>query len=204
VLRSLSEFIFGTMGYAAPALVLVAIFIHPSGKAVRDSWFAMGPARRSATLLFGTPLVLPIVLGLVKHINLLSIWNEPSLNLLPVMMLASPIVVVSRATVMRIAAVVTAGTLIVVAPSQTRRRERRRLCQARRDRDRRSVARGQQHAAASDRRSIRAGEFCSLLRGRQAFDLLELFRLSVALGDGPTHRRRGYGHNLPSGRPGLS
>jgi 4-amino-4-deoxy-L-arabinose transferase-like glycosyltransferase len=117
VLRSLSEFIFGTMGYAAAALALVAIFIHPSGKAVRDSWFAMGPARRSATLLFWTPLVLPIALALVKHINLLSIWNEPSLNLLPVMMLASPLVVVSRAMVARIAAVVTAFTLIVVAAS---------------------------------------------------------------------------------------
>ena len=117
VLRSLCEFIFGTMGYAAPALILVAIFIHPAGKAVRDSWFVMGPARRSATLLFWTPLILPIVLGLAKHINLLSIWNEPSFNLLPVMMLASPLVVVSRAMVARIAAVVTAITLIVVAAS---------------------------------------------------------------------------------------
>jgi hypothetical protein len=117
VLRSLSEYSFGTIGYAAPALALVAIFIHPSGKAVRDSWFAMGPARRPATLLFWTPLILPVVLALVKHINLLSIWNEPSLNLLPVMMLASPLVVVSRAMVARIAAVVAAFTLIVVAAS---------------------------------------------------------------------------------------
>jgi 4-amino-4-deoxy-L-arabinose transferase-like glycosyltransferase len=51
-MRSLSEYSFGTIGYAAPAVVLVALVIHPSGKAVRDSWFVWEPARRPATLLF--------------------------------------------------------------------------------------------------------------------------------------------------------
>ena len=49
----------------------------------------MEPARRPATLLFWTPLLLPIAVAVVKHTNLLSVWNEPSLNLLPVMMLAA-------------------------------------------------------------------------------------------------------------------
>ncbi len=115
--RSLSEYSFGTLGYAAPALVLVALTVRPSGAAVRDSWFVWEPNRRPATLLFWTPLLLPIPVALAKQTNLLSLWNAPSLNLLPVMMLASPLVVVSRLAVMRIAACALAFTLLAIAAS---------------------------------------------------------------------------------------
>src|SRR5271154_776344 len=108
--RSLSEYTFGTIGYAAPAVILVALLIHPSGKAVRDSWFVLEPLRRPATFLFWTPLLLPIPVAIIKHTNLLSTWNELSLYLLPVMMLASPLVVVSRFAVTRIAACAVAYT----------------------------------------------------------------------------------------------
>jgi hypothetical protein len=116
-IRSLSEYSFGTIGYTAAAFVLVALVIRPSGKAVRDSWFVMAPARRSATLLFWTPLLLPIAVALVKQINLLSVWNEPSISLLPVMMLASPLVVVSRLAATRIAACAVAYTAIALVAS---------------------------------------------------------------------------------------
>jgi len=115
--RSLSEYSFGTLGYSSLALAAVAIFVHPSAKAVRDSWFATEPVRRPATLLFWTPLLLPIAVALVKHTNLLSLWNEPSLNLLPVMMLASPLVAVPRVAATRIAACAVASTLIATAAS---------------------------------------------------------------------------------------
>jgi 4-amino-4-deoxy-L-arabinose transferase-like glycosyltransferase len=115
--RSLSEYSFGTIGYAAPAIVLVALLIHPSGKAVRDSWFVWQPERRPAMLLFWTPLLLPIAVALPRQANLLSLWNAPALNLLPVMMLASPLVTVSRLAVRRLAAIVTAITLIAVLSS---------------------------------------------------------------------------------------
>lgn len=116
-LRSLSEYSFGTLGYASVALILVAVIVRPSGNAVRDSWFVMAPERRPATLLFWTPLLLPIAVAAVKHTNLLSLWNAPSLNLLPVMMLASPLVVVSRQAAARIAACVAAYTFVALAAS---------------------------------------------------------------------------------------
>jgi len=116
-IRSLSEYTFGTLGYAAAALVLVALLIRPSPKAVRDSWFVFEPGRRPATLLFWTPLLLPVAIALAARINLLSLWNAPALNLLPVMMLASPLVVVSRLAAIRLAAVMTAVTLIAVLAS---------------------------------------------------------------------------------------
>ena len=115
--RSLGEYGFGTLGYGAPAIVLVAMLVAPSGAAVRDSWFATDPIRRPATLLFWTPLVLPVIVGLALWTDMLSLWNAPAFNLLPVMMLASPLVVVSRIAVVRLAAIVTAVTLAVVAIS---------------------------------------------------------------------------------------
>jgi hypothetical protein len=116
-LRSLAVFTGGTVGYASISLVLVAILVHPSLAAVRDSWFPREPARRSATILFWTPLLLPILIAVVTRTNLQSIWNEPALNLLPVMMLASGLVIVSRIAVQRMAAIVTAVTLVIVACS---------------------------------------------------------------------------------------
>ena len=115
--RSLSEYSFGTLGYAAPAIVLVALIVRPSGEAVRDSWFVMAPSRQPATLLFWTPLLLPILVAILKHTNLLSVWNEPSVALLPVMMLASPLIKVSRQAAVRIAACAVGYTLLALMAS---------------------------------------------------------------------------------------
>jgi hypothetical protein len=116
-LRSLAVYTGGTIGYAALSIVLVALLIHPSLKAVRDSWITRDPARRSLMILFWLPLVLPIMVAAVTHTNLQSIWNEPALNLLPAMMLASAFVVVSRVAVRRLAAIVTAITLTIAVSS---------------------------------------------------------------------------------------
>jgi hypothetical protein len=94
----------------------VLIFIRPTRAAIADSWFPRDD-RRTATLLFWTPLVLPLVPALAKGIALLSLWSTPALNLLPVMALGSPRVIVPRVVVQRIAAVVTVLTLLVVAIS---------------------------------------------------------------------------------------
>ncbi|HEX4411852.1 MAG TPA: glycosyltransferase family 39 protein [Xanthobacteraceae bacterium] len=116
-LRSLSEYSFGTLGYVAPAIILVALVVQPAGTAVRDSWFVFTSTRRPATLLFWTPLLLPVVIAIVKHTNLLSVWNEPSVALLPVMMLASPLITVSRQSATRIAGWAVAYTVSALVAS---------------------------------------------------------------------------------------
>jgi 4-amino-4-deoxy-L-arabinose transferase-like glycosyltransferase len=114
---SLTEYSAGTAGYAAVALVLAAVLMRPSRKALRDSLFAVDPARRPATLLFWTPLILPIFVAMATRTNLMSLWNAPALNLLPVMLLSSPLLVMSRIAVRRLAVIVTAITLIAVVAS---------------------------------------------------------------------------------------
>jgi 4-amino-4-deoxy-L-arabinose transferase-like glycosyltransferase len=115
-LASLLDFIAGTAGYAAVAIALVLLFVRPSLAALKDGLFPRDE-RRSAAILFWTPLALPLVPALIKNIRLLSLWNTPALNLLPVMLLGSPLVVVSRIAVLRIASAVAALTLLIVAAS---------------------------------------------------------------------------------------
>jgi 4-amino-4-deoxy-L-arabinose transferase-like glycosyltransferase len=113
---SMVEALGGTFAYAAVAIALVLIFVRPRPTALADGLLPQDE-RRVAANLFYVPLFVPIVPALIKSINLLSLWNTPALNLLPVMLLGSPLVTVPRVAVLRIAGVATALTLLIVAAS---------------------------------------------------------------------------------------
>jgi 4-amino-4-deoxy-L-arabinose transferase-like glycosyltransferase len=115
-LSSMVEALGGTLAYAGVAFALVLIFVRPRPLALADG-FLPKDERRTAAILFWIPLLLPIVPALIKNINLLSLWNTPALNLLPVMMLGSAPTVVPRVAVLRIAGVVTVVALLIVAAS---------------------------------------------------------------------------------------
>jgi 4-amino-4-deoxy-L-arabinose transferase-like glycosyltransferase len=115
-LASMLEAFGGTAGYAVAAIALVLFFVRPSPAALADG-IAPRDERRNAAILFWVPLLLPVVPALIKGINLLSLWNTPALNLLPVMLLGSALVIVPRVTVLRIAGVVTVLTILIVAAS---------------------------------------------------------------------------------------
>jgi len=115
-LASMAEALGGTLAYAAIAIALMLIFVRPRPLALADG-FLPKDERRIAAILFWIPLLLPIVPALIKNINLLSLWNTPALNLLPVMLLGSPLVIVPRVAGLRIAGVVTVLTVLIVAAS---------------------------------------------------------------------------------------
>jgi hypothetical protein len=116
-LQSLVEYGAGTAAYAGVAIILVFVFVRPAPRAVAAGFFARDE-RRTAAVLFWVPLLLPAVPALIKKIQLLSLWNTESLNLLPVMLLGSPLVMLSRAALLRIARASVAVTLgaVVLSP----------------------------------------------------------------------------------------
>jgi 4-amino-4-deoxy-L-arabinose transferase-like glycosyltransferase len=116
-LRSLGEYLGGTAGYAAGAILLVLVFARLSLAAVKDSWLPPEPARRTAAIIFWVPILLPIALALPRGTALLSLWNMPALSLLPVMLLASPLVLLGREATARMAAAAIAVTAILVVVS---------------------------------------------------------------------------------------
>lgn len=115
-LRSFVEYAAGTAAYAAAAVALVLVVLRPSRRALADGFFPRD-ARRSAAILFWTPLALPAVPSFIKNIVLLSLWNTASLNLLPVMLLGSPRFALPRAALLRLSGVAVTFTLLAVAAS---------------------------------------------------------------------------------------
>jgi 4-amino-4-deoxy-L-arabinose transferase-like glycosyltransferase len=113
-LRALGEYLGGTAAYAAPALLLAVIFTRPSWAAVKDNLFARDRERRTAFVLFWVPILVPVVIALAMKTSLLSLWNTPALNLLPVIMLASPLVMLTREALARMVVVVATVTVMIV------------------------------------------------------------------------------------------
>jgi 4-amino-4-deoxy-L-arabinose transferase-like glycosyltransferase len=116
-LQSVAEYLLGTAGYAGVALIMVLLLVRPSWPALRDSWLPRDADRRTAAILFYGPLLLPLVAAAASRTNLLSLWSEPALALLPVMMLASPLIVLARATLVTMAAIAIAITVAVLVAS---------------------------------------------------------------------------------------
>jgi len=116
-LHSAGEYLAGTIGYSGVALLLVLVLAWPSLPAIGDSWLPRDRDRRTAAVLFYAPIGLPILAAAATKTSLLSLWNTPALGLLPVMMLASPLVVLTRAALVRMSAIATAISAIALLAS---------------------------------------------------------------------------------------
>ena len=116
-LRSLSEYSFGTLGYISVALIAYAVVTRPSRAALRDTLLPADNLRRRAALLFWVPLLLPVAVAMATRTSLLSLWNVPAFNLLPVMLLSSPRVTLVRKGAARIAALATYFAIAAVLAS---------------------------------------------------------------------------------------
>ena len=113
---SLGDYVGGSIGYAAGAILLVVICVRPPIRGVFDGFFPRDE-RRTAAALFWPPVILPLLAAVVTWVRLLSLWSMSSFNLLPVMLLGSSRVAVSRDAALRIAGTVTAITVLIAAAS---------------------------------------------------------------------------------------
>jgi 4-amino-4-deoxy-L-arabinose transferase-like glycosyltransferase len=116
-LDSLTEYSAGTVGYAGVAIILVLLFVQPSWAGLRDGLFPRERNRRTAAILFWAPLLVPIPVAFATHTNLLSLWNTPALNLLPVVLLGSTLVTATRDQVTRVAAVAISVMILALIAS---------------------------------------------------------------------------------------
>ena len=118
LIRSLGEHLGGTGAYAAGALVLGIVFTRPSFAAIRDNLIPRDIERRTAAVIFWVPILVPIAVALAMNTSLLSLWNTPALNLLPVIMLGSTLVVLTREALTRMTIVVSlvTGLIVLISP----------------------------------------------------------------------------------------
>jgi 4-amino-4-deoxy-L-arabinose transferase-like glycosyltransferase len=116
-LNALAEYSFGTIGYCSVAIAACALASRPSRAALRDTLWPGEGARRRAALVFWSPLLVPIAVAAILRTNLLSLWNAPALTLLPVVLLSSPAVTLTRAALARLAAAALAVPLAALLAS---------------------------------------------------------------------------------------
>jgi 4-amino-4-deoxy-L-arabinose transferase-like glycosyltransferase len=112
--QGLSAFVFGTAGYAAAALIAYVLAVQPSRAILRDTLLPSEPTRRRAAILFWTPLILPVAVSAAGGTGMLSLWNAPALNLLPVVLLSSPKVDMPYGALLRIITFAIAVPLIAL------------------------------------------------------------------------------------------
>jgi 4-amino-4-deoxy-L-arabinose transferase-like glycosyltransferase len=106
----------GALGYAAVPIVLTALAAaRPLPAAISDMLWPCDPPRRLAVLIFVLPLAIPTLLAVVSSEKVVSLWAFGAMTLLPVVLLSSPRIVLSRAAAIRVLAVAVAFPPLAVA-----------------------------------------------------------------------------------------
>jgi Dolichyl-phosphate-mannose-protein mannosyltransferase len=105
----------GSIAYVAIPLVIVAVVARPSRAAVKDMAWPSSPARRLAAIAFWAVLLLPALIAPFAGLRLVSLWSMSAFALLPVMLLSSPLVAITRRDAVGILALAVAFPIVMVA-----------------------------------------------------------------------------------------
>lgn len=114
ILIAAGGFLLGALGYAAVPAALVLLMARPDRTALVDALFPATPERQLAATAFWAPLLVAPVAALAARSEIVSLWAMPGFTLLPVVLLSSPSIVVARAALARLLAVVIAVPVVAV------------------------------------------------------------------------------------------
>jgi 4-amino-4-deoxy-L-arabinose transferase-like glycosyltransferase len=114
-LKSVGGYLAGAAGYVALPVLLALAASRPSGAALADMLDPRPPGRRFAAAAFWVPLLLPCLVALATGLELNSTWTGAGWILLPVVLLASPLIVIGRQAMLAIVAFATLLPPLVTA-----------------------------------------------------------------------------------------
>ena len=110
-----ATYLAGGVGYAAAPVILVLALTRPSGAALADTLLPRTPERRFVAVAFLATLVIPAVFAPVFKYDLNPIWTMSDFVLLPVLLLSSPAIALSRRAVVSIVAFAVALPPVMLA-----------------------------------------------------------------------------------------
>ena len=110
-----ANYLAGGVGYAAAPVILVLALTRPSGAALADTLLPRTPERRFVAVAFLATLVIPAVFAPVFKYDLNPIWTMSDFVLLPVLLLSSPAIALSRRAVVSIVAFAVALPPVMLA-----------------------------------------------------------------------------------------
>jgi hypothetical protein len=114
-LGAVGGYLAGSVGYVAIPLIIVSFAVRPVGATVRDMAWPAQPQRRLAALAFWAVLLTPALVAPVTGVRLTSLWTMSAWTLLPVMLLSSPLVMISRRDALGILTLAAAFPVAMVA-----------------------------------------------------------------------------------------
>jgi hypothetical protein len=120
--RSLASTVGASLGYLAGSLAYVAVpflvlfvIARPSRAAVKDMVWPSSPARRLAAAVFWAVLLAPPLIAPFTGVRLVSLWSMSAFTLLPVMLLSSPLVAITRRDAVGVLTLAVAFPFVMVA-----------------------------------------------------------------------------------------
>ena len=114
-LGAVGGYLAGSVGYVAIPLIIVSFAARPVGATVRDMAWPAQPQRRLAALAFWAVLLTPALVAPFTGVRLTSLWTMSAWTLLPVMLLSSPLVMISRRDALGILTLAAAFPVAMVA-----------------------------------------------------------------------------------------
>src|SRR5262249_17752758 len=116
-LKSSLGYLTGGIAYVALPLVLVFFASRSSRDAITDSLKPKEPARQLVALAFWLSLLLPPIVAPFIGISINSLWTMSAWTLLPVVLLSSPLIRITREAASRIVLIAVAVPFIFLAAS---------------------------------------------------------------------------------------
>jgi hypothetical protein len=114
-------FLASVLGYIAVPIVLGALAAAPSFvpslAAIKDTLWPRVAERRTILIAFAAPLLLAALAGIAARADLDPLWSMSAMTLLPVVLLASPLVHVNRNAVVYVLAFAIIFPLLLLAAS---------------------------------------------------------------------------------------
>ena len=114
-LGAVGGYLAGSVGYVAIPLIIVYFAARPVGATVRNMAWPAQPQRRLAALAFWAVLLTPALVAPFTGVRLTSLWTMSAWTLLPVMLLSSPLVTISRRDALGILTLAAAFPVAMVA-----------------------------------------------------------------------------------------
>ncbi len=110
-------YVAGSLGYAVVPALIAAVAARPSRAALADTLRPAEPDRRLAAVAFWTPLLLPAAAAVAAQARIVPLWSIGAMTLLPVVLLSSPRVALTRTMLRRIVGIAIALPLIALVAS---------------------------------------------------------------------------------------
>jgi 4-amino-4-deoxy-L-arabinose transferase-like glycosyltransferase len=111
------SFVVSSFGYVLAPIVFCLLAAQPDVTAIKDMVWPLESDRRTIVIVFASPFLFAALIAVILRVQLEPLWAISAMTLFPVVLLSSPLVVVTRSAALRLLALAIAFPLIMVAAS---------------------------------------------------------------------------------------